>query len=330
MSFHIHKYVHTHTHIHERRYILYIYICWVLSYVVFHIHKYVYIYTNMYAHVHTCMYAGMSCIHTYDICTHMMYTHMYTHICMQVCHVHTYIYAGMSCIHTYNIWIKMMYIYTFIWCIYTHKAYRQPIQVQCKADTQFFLHQSTYMYSCASMYIYAYIPYMYTHDVYINILYRYSYCIYLLYIYSYILYIYSYGLCRHTIHVRCNAQQNWWHSSWIHIHKYELLQPRSVAATICCSHDAPFHLHKHLHTYTYVCEAGGCSHYGVAHMSRNDITIVLYCKRDLQKRRYSAKETYNLIDPTDRSHPIDDAGVSRLFKIIGLFLQKSHIKETIF
>jgi len=30
----------------------------------------------------------------------------------------------------------------------------------------------------------------------------------------------------------------------------------------------------------------------------------LFCKRALLKRRYSAKETYNLIDPTDRSHPI--------------------------
>ena len=31
-----------------------------------------------------------------------------------------------------------------------------------------------------------------------------------------------------------------------------------------------------------------------------------FCKRALQKRRYSAKETYNLIDPTDRSHPIHE------------------------
>ena len=30
----------------------------------------------------------------------------------------------------------------------------------------------------------------------------------------------------------------------------------------------------------------------------------LFCKRDLWKRFYCAKETYNLIDPTDRSHPI--------------------------
>ena len=32
-----------------------------------------------------------------------------------------------------------------------------------------------------------------------------------------------------------------------------------------------------------------------------DKTIGLFCKRAIEKRRYSAKETYNLIDP---SHPI--------------------------
>jgi len=30
----------------------------------------------------------------------------------------------------------------------------------------------------------------------------------------------------------------------------------------------------------------------------------LFCKRALQKSQYSAKETYNFIDPTNRSHPI--------------------------
>ena len=30
----------------------------------------------------------------------------------------------------------------------------------------------------------------------------------------------------------------------------------------------------------------------------------LFCKRALQKRRYSAKETYNFKEPTNRSHPI--------------------------
>jgi len=43
---------------------------------------------------------------------------------------------------------------------------------------------------------------------------------------------------------------------------------------------------------------------GVAVVSRIDKIIGLFCKRDLSKRRYSAKETYNFIDPTDRSHPI--------------------------
>jgi len=45
-------------------------------------------------------------------------------------------------------------------------------------------------------------------------------------------------------------------------------------------------------------------HYGVATVSRIDKMIGLFCKRALQKRRYSAKEIYNLIDPTDHSHPI--------------------------
>jgi hypothetical protein len=38
--------------------------------------------------------------------------------------------------------------------------------------------------------------------------------------------------------------------------------------------------------------------------------IGLFCKRALHKRRYSAKETYNLIDLTDRSHPIHKRAVS--------------------
>jgi len=44
--------------------------------------------------------------------------------------------------------------------------------------------------------------------------------------------------------------------------------------------------------------------YGVASVSRIDKIIGLLCKRALYKRRYSAKETYNFIDPTDRSYPI--------------------------
>jgi len=43
---------------------------------------------------------------------------------------------------------------------------------------------------------------------------------------------------------------------------------------------------------------------GVALVSRLLKMLGLFCKRALQKRQYTAKETYNLIDPTDRSHPI--------------------------
>jgi len=42
----------------------------------------------------------------------------------------------------------------------------------------------------------------------------------------------------------------------------------------------------------------------VALVRRIDKIIGLFCKRALQKRQYSAKETYNFIDPTNRSHPI--------------------------
>ena len=46
------------------------------------------------------------------------------------------------------------------------------------------------------------------------------------------------------------------------------------------------------------------SEYGVASVSRNDKKIGIFCKRALQKRQYSAKETYDFIDASDRSHPI--------------------------
>ena len=43
---------------------------------------------------------------------------------------------------------------------------------------------------------------------------------------------------------------------------------------------------------------------GVATMSRLLKIIGLVCKRDLQKRLYSAKEMYNLKEPNNRSHHI--------------------------
>jgi len=44
--------------------------------------------------------------------------------------------------------------------------------------------------------------------------------------------------------------------------------------------------------------------YGVAKISRVLKIIGLFCKRALQKRRYSAQGTFDFKEPTNRSHPI--------------------------
>jgi len=44
--------------------------------------------------------------------------------------------------------------------------------------------------------------------------------------------------------------------------------------------------------------------YGVATLSKFLKTVGLICKRALWKRRYSAKETCNFKEPSNRSHPI--------------------------
>ena len=44
--------------------------------------------------------------------------------------------------------------------------------------------------------------------------------------------------------------------------------------------------------------------YGVATISRLLKMIALFCNRALLKKLYSAKETYNLKEPTNRRHPI--------------------------
>jgi len=77
--------------------------------------------------------------------------------------------------------------------------------------------------------------------------------------------------------------------------------------------------------------------------------IGLFCKRALKKRLYSAKETYDFKEPTNRSHPISKvpsftylalyhlyyhgpygvALVSRLLKITGLFAKKTYKRDYI-
>jgi len=49
----------------------------------------------------------------------------------------------------------------------------------------------------------------------------------------------------------------------------------------------------------------------------------LFCKRALLKRRYSAKETYNLIDPTNRSHPTAPCAMVRMSHVAHICM--SHV-----
>jgi len=60
--------------------------------------------------------------------------------------------------------------------------------------------------------------------------------------------------------------------------------------------------------------------YGVATISRLPKIAGLFCKRALQKRKYSAKETYHFKEPTVCSHPtaVSCAILQRLVLIAGL------------
>jgi len=52
--------------------------------------------------------------------------------------------------------------------------------------------------------------------------------------------------------------------------------------------------------------------------------VGFFCKRALKKRLYSAKETYDLKEPTNRSHPIAPALKAVLF---ACFLQCVDVKR---
>jgi len=62
----------------------------------------------------------------------------------------------------------------------------------------------------------------------------------------------------------------------------------------------------------------------VALVSKIEKITGLFCKRALQKRRYSAKETYNLIDPANGSHPIWADKSTRKSEDLGM----SHVTHT--
>jgi len=78
-----------------------------------------------------------------------------------------------------------------------------------------------------------------------------------------------------------------------------------------CMYVYIYKLHLSLYTCMYVCIISiwyiyiyVTYRYGMATISRLLKIIDLFCKRAHQKRRYSAKETYNFKEPTTRSHPI--------------------------
>jgi len=99
---------------------------------------------------------------------------------------------------------------------------------------------------------------------------------------------------------------------WIHINEFYVYVYVSVynrdehVYLIVYLKLTPMYSLTHKHAHKLVCTRTLRRHfqYGVALVSRIDKIIGLFCKRALQKSQYSAKETYNLIDPTIRSHPI--------------------------
>ena len=82
--------------------------------------------------------------------------------------------------------------------------------------------------------------------------------------------------------------------------------------------DLKFYVHISVTVYMYVSirlfsqmrtsDVRSCcisnTRYGVAMTSRLLSIIGLFCKRPYRIRQYSAKETYNFEEPTNRSHPI--------------------------
>jgi len=87
---------------------------------------------------------------------------------------------------------------------------------------------------------------------------------------------------------------------YIYIHIY------NIHMFICMYSSIYIHMYI-IYLYIYICilHSHTCLYlYGVATTSRLLIITGLFCERALIKRWYSAKETYNFKEPTNRSHPI--------------------------
>ena len=101
---------------------------------------------------------------------------------------------------------------------------------------------------------------------------------------------------------------------WSNAHVYVCIYIWSGTHNICTymcmyliyiySYAIQIHVSTNMISCTCICWYIHIIWNGVASVSRIDKIIGLFCKRALWKRRYSAKETYNLIDPTYHRHPI--------------------------
>jgi len=101
------------------------------------------------------------------------------------------------------------------------------------------------------------------------------------------------NMCDMTTHIDRVMSHKWLHSP-------------SPASHSCVRH------------YTFVWHLFGAAHcmsYGVATISRLLKCIDLFCKTALYKRRYSAEETYNFKEPTNRSHPICQKDAIRMWNV---------------
>ena len=93
----------------------------------------------------------------------------------------------------------------------------------------------------------------------------------------------------------------------------QFIQCLRVCLCVCCGHTYA----QYIHSVYSACR------FDFAYQDYTYI-IDLFCKRALEKRLYSAKETYDLIDSTDCSHPIP-----RLYIHHRSLVQKGPRKETI-
>jgi len=101
---------------------------------------------------------------------------------------------------------------------------------------------------------------------------------------------------------------------------YSIKIEKLLRTTLCLiwvaakCHESPLYCAKRVLNFTHkvlyfttkvlYCYQKSPECYGVATSCRLVEIIRLFCKKTLQKRLYSAEETYNFKQPTNRSHPI--------------------------